>query len=118
MRLQESLIPPDLDPWGGEAEPVGHLAESQQTGLAQASIPGFQTVVMSDSRHNPASESSTFARPPTALVEQRRDLAIGIVIQQPIHLRHHLGAGSTLLPSIGWDRQAQGFVSSALETQV
>jgi hypothetical protein len=53
-----------------------------------------------------------------ALVQDGRNLRIGVVIQRPIDLLHHLETGRPLLPGIEWNRDREGPGNPTLESKV
>jgi hypothetical protein len=81
-------------------------------------VPRRQAVLSHDTNNGPRRKDPSFAGAEAALVQCGRNLGIGLVVQQPIDLPDHLGAGRPLLPSIEWNRDDESPGDPSLESNV
>ena len=115
---EPSSEPSALDDVRGDAELRRDLWESEQTELTQSFASGLQGVGAAEIVDAITVEGSAAPREQTSFVEEYSDLGAGVVVEETIDLRHHLGIGRSVLPCSPRRRQRQTLHRSALEADV
>ena len=98
VSAQQSDLPPCVDCIGRNPESLGHLAGRQQPTFAQPLTARLEVVVLSDRPYQHRGKGVPPSASVSTHVEDLCDLAIGVVVQQPVDLGNHLAAGG--LPPI------------------
>src|SRR3990170_4377258 len=97
-RLEASLVTPPADGRPPDAELGGDLRAGQHAGGEQAFLEAREPRRGSDPLDADRIEGLPGAGPQAALVEDRGDLGVGVLVQERVHLLPRFGTGGAQLP--------------------
>ncbi len=91
--MQKPGLAPSVYRFVGHPEAVGGFQGRQQPAFVQPLMAGLESVVVPDHLYQHRIEGVAVSASVPALVENRCDLAIGVVVQQPVDLGNDLVTG-------------------------
>jgi len=100
--LQPALSCPIIDCSGRHAVPHAHLFSSEQSPGSQPAVAALQIESLPDMRNLLQVERFILPSPPSSPIQNVRDLAIAVMIQQPVDFGDHFRLGLSNLRHRQW----------------
>ena len=115
---EQAVVAPFLDGVGVDGLAAGDLGEGEQPGVAESLGVAWELVVGADLADEPGVQGLAGAADKAAAGQDGGGLGVGVVVEQLVDGRYHLGWGLAELPGCQRDRQAQAVVLAAAQADV